>query len=121
MRTRARRVAVGAINGLPLMGEIWGKTLTFYDRPLPSDVSGLPPMQYRVVAGDYFRALGIRILSGRAFTDADTVRAPKVAIVNQELVRRYWDGRDPLGKIISVNPPLSAAAEVGRRGGDARG
>ncbi len=30
--------AVGAINGLPLMGEIWGKNLTFYDRPLPSDV-----------------------------------------------------------------------------------
>jgi len=98
--------AVGAINGLPLMGEIWGKRLTFYDRPLPSDVNGLPPIQYRVVAGDYFRALKIRMVSGRAFTDDDTGRAPKVAIVNQELVRLYWDGRDPTGKVISVNPPL---------------
>jgi predicted permease len=122
---RARSVpgirAVGAINGLPLMGEIWGKNLTFYDRPLPNDVSGLPPIQYRVVAGDYFRALGIRIRSGRAFTDRDTRQAPKVAIVNQELVRRYWNGQDPIGKIISVNPPLQvlpkSVIEEARRAG----
>jgi putative ABC transport system permease protein len=99
--------AVGAINGLPLMGEVWGKSVTLYDRPLPADVRGLPSIQYRVVAGDYFKALRIRILSGRAFTDADTLRAPKVAIVNQEFVRRHWSGVSPLGKIISVNPPMS--------------
>ena len=58
--------AAGAIDGLPLLGEIWGKNIVFYDRPLPTDVTGLLPIQYRVVAGDYFRALGIRIRSGRA-------------------------------------------------------
>ena len=98
--------AAGAVNGLPLLGEIWGKNITFYDRPLPPDFASLPPIQYRVVAGDYFRALGIHIRSGRPFTDRDTRDAPKVAIVNRELVRRYWDDRDPLGKVISVNPPL---------------
>ena len=106
IRTLPGVQAVGSINGLPLAGEIWGKNVTFYDRPLPADLSGLSPIQYRVVIGDYFRALSIRIRSGRAFTDADDERAPKVAIVNQELVRRYWDGRDPVGKVISVNPPL---------------
>ena len=99
--------AVGAINGLPLMGEVWGKSVTLYDRPLPADVRGLPSIQYRVVVGDYFKVLGIRILSGRPFTDADILRAPKVAIVNQEFVRRHWSGASPLGKIISVNPPMS--------------
>jgi putative ABC transport system permease protein len=98
--------AAGAVNGLPLLGEIWGKNITFYDRPLPPDFASLPPIQYRVVAGDYFHALGIQIRSGRAFTDRDTRDAPKVAIVNRELVRRYWDDRDPIGKVISVNPPL---------------
>jgi len=58
--------AAGAINGLPLMGEVWGKTVTLYDRPLPSALRGLPSIQYRVVAGDYFRALGVPILRGRA-------------------------------------------------------
>ena len=98
--------AAGAINGLPLMGEIWGKNIVFYDRPLPADMKGLSPIQYRVVAGDYFRALGIRIRSGRAFTDRDTREAPKAVIVNRELVRRYWNDQDPIGKIVSVNPPL---------------
>jgi len=113
--------AVGAINGLPLRGEIWGKRVTFYDRPLPGDVQSLPPIQYRVVAGDYFRALNIRILGGRAFTTDDTLQAPKVAIVNRELVQRYWNGQDPLGKVISVNPPLQvlpkAVIEEARRAG----
>jgi len=99
--------AAGAINGLPLLGEVWGKYIVFYDRPLPADMKGLSPIQYRVVAGDYFRALGIRIRSGRAFTDRDTREAPKVVIVNRELVRRYWNDQDPIGKVVSVNPPLS--------------
>jgi putative ABC transport system permease protein len=106
---RARRLpgvrAVGAVSGLPLAGENWGKSVTFYDRPLPSNVRDLPPIQYRVVAGDYFRALRIRLLRGRAFTDADTLHSPPVAIVNQELVRRYWKGENPIGKTLSVNPP----------------
>ncbi len=97
--------AAGLTSGLPLGGENWGKNLTFYDRPLPRNVRDLPPIQYRVVAGDYFRAAGIRILRGRAFTDGDTLGSPTVAIVNQELVRRYWGGQDPIGKLVSVNPP----------------
>jgi len=97
---------VGAINGLPLMGEVWGKAVTLYDRPLPATLTDLPPIQYRVVAGDYFRALGVSILSGRAFTEADTEQGPKVAIVNREMARRYWNGLDPIGKVISVNPPI---------------
>ena len=113
--------AAGAINGLPLMGEIWGKYVTFFDRPLPPDVRGLSPIQYRVVVGDYFRALGIQIRSGRAFTDKDIAQAPKVAIVNRELVRRYWNDQDPLGKVIAVNPPLqlipAAAIAEARRAG----
>jgi len=97
--------AAGAISGLPLGGENWGKKATFYDRPLPANVRDLPPIQYRVVAGDYFRAASIRILRGRAFSGGETARGPFVAIVNQELVRRYWKGDDPIGKLLSVNPP----------------
>jgi putative ABC transport system permease protein len=98
--------AVGAIDDLPLMGEVWGKNATLYDRPLPATIRELPSIQYRVVAGDYFRALAVPILRGRAFTDADTAEAAKVVVVNREMVKRYWKDQDPIGKVISVNPPI---------------
>jgi putative ABC transport system permease protein len=106
-RTRALPGAtyVGAINGIPLIGEVWGKTVTLLDRPLPADLSGLPTIQYRVVAGDYFRAMGIRVLNGRAFTDRDTGDAPKVAIVNRAMAKRDYPDSDPIGKLITVDPP----------------
>jgi putative ABC transport system permease protein len=99
--------AVGAINGLPLMGDVWAKHAVLLDRPLPPNIQALPPIQYRVVAGDYFRALGVRLIRGRAFNDRDTNDAPKVAIISQAMARRYWPDEDPLGELISVNPPLA--------------
>jgi len=99
--------AAAAINGLPLMGDLWGKSVTLYDRPLPATLRELPSIEYRVVVGDYFRALSVPILSGRAFEDTDTEDGAKVAIVSRELVRKYWQGQDPIGKVLSVNPPLA--------------
>ena len=100
--------AAGAISSLPLAGDTWGKRAVFYDRPLPSSANELPQIQYRVVAGDYFRALGIRV-RGRAFAETDRLDAPLVAIVSEELVRRYWHGEDPIGKVLSVNAPRELA------------
>jgi putative ABC transport system permease protein len=97
--------AAGFVSTLPLRGETWGKSVTFYDRPLPANVRDLPPFQYRLVAGDAFAALSIPILKGRAFTDSDTLSALPVAIVSREFARQYWSGQDPIGKLISVNPP----------------
>ena len=98
--------AAGAINGLPLMGEVWGKSVTLYDRPLPSALRDLPSVQYRVVAGDYFRALAVPVLRGRAFADTDAAGGLKVAIVNRAMAQRHWPDRDPIGRILSVNPPI---------------
>jgi putative ABC transport system permease protein len=97
--------AAGAVNALPLMGEVWGKNLTLLDRPLPAGMSDLPPYQYRVVAGDYFRAMGIRVLNGRPLNDRDTLDAPPVVVVNRAAVRSFWDGHDPTGKTVQLNPP----------------
>jgi predicted permease len=97
--------AAGAVNGLPLMGDVWGKTATLYDRPLPATMGELPGIQYRVVAGDYFRALRVPILAGRPLTDADGEDAPKVAVISREMARRHWGDANPVGKVLSVNPP----------------
>jgi predicted permease len=63
-----------------------------------------------VVTANYFRAAGVPILRGRAFTEHDDTGAPSVVLVNQEFVRKYFQGRDPLGKQIRLDitgtPPV---------------
>lgn len=97
--------AAGATTTLPLSGISWDKVVTFYDRPLPSSVAQLPQIEYRPVVGDYFRALGIRLMSGRVFDAHDNLQSEPVAVVNEELVRRYMNGQNPIGKVLAVNPP----------------
>ncbi|HET9158064.1 MAG TPA: FtsX-like permease family protein, partial [Myxococcaceae bacterium] len=96
--------AAGAISSLPLAGNNWSKRLVAWDRPLPATVGELPTFEYRVVAGDYFQALGIPV-RGRPFARSDDLNAPQVAIVSQSLARRMWGTENPLGKLISVNAP----------------
>ena len=59
------------------------------------------PVNLRAVSPDYFQALGVRIVRGRAFDASDTPQSPKVAIINQELAKRCWPGQDPIGRRVS--------------------
>ncbi len=61
---------------------------------------------YNAVSSDYFRAMGIPMLAGRAFTDADRSGAPKVVVVSESLAKAYWPGENPLGKHVNVSSSL---------------
>jgi len=68
-------------------------------RPTP------PPSQYpdavnRVISADYFRTMGISLLRGRLFRDADDANAPRVVIINERLARDFWPGGNPIGSQI---------------------
>ena len=52
------------------------------------------------VSAEYFGVLGAKLLEGRFFSEADTESAPQVVVVNETLVRKYFAGRDPIGKNI---------------------
>jgi predicted permease len=54
-----------------------------------------------IVGSDYFRTLRTPIISGREFTEADTLDSQLVAIVNQAFVERYWPGEDAIGKQVT--------------------
>lgn len=56
------------------------------------------PLTYDAVTPDFFRTMGIPLLAGRFFTDADNDTSERVAIINQATARRYWPGEDPIGK-----------------------
>ena len=51
----------------------------------------------------FFRALGIPLVAGRAFTTADRLGAPKVAIVSEAFARKFGLGRDPVGRRMAID------------------
>jgi macrolide transport system ATP-binding/permease protein len=67
--------------------------------PLPNEQ---PTAEYNEVSPDYFATLGIPLISGREFTRADDENAPRVAIVNQTMIARYWRGQNPIGQRLQV-------------------
>jgi putative ABC transport system permease protein len=64
--------------------------------------SGSGSSHYQIVGARYFETLGIPLQSGRVFQDRDNAHSTPVAIVNQELVQRYFGGRSPIGAHIRV-------------------
>jgi putative ABC transport system permease protein len=102
--------AVGAINKLPLT---WGDTAGYRieGRPLLTP-DKWPDAEYRAVSSDYFRALSIPIVQGRAFNERDNEAAPQVMIVNQALARRDFPGENPVGKRINLGNTDSAGQPV---------
>jgi putative ABC transport system permease protein len=55
---------------------------------------------YRTATGDYFKAMGIPLLSGRVFDDRDRRDAPHVAVINASLAKSQWPSENPIGKVI---------------------
>jgi predicted permease len=74
-----------------------------------SDLTSNPFLPEMSGDRDYFRTFGTRLLSGRAFTDADREDGARVAIVSQTVARRMWPGENPIGKRIRYLMPDSTS------------
>jgi len=58
---------------------------------------------------DYFDSVGTHVLAGRGITTKDTATAPTVAVVNQEFVKQYFAGMNPIGRHFGARGPASVA------------
>jgi predicted permease len=67
-------------------------------RHQPGDLKGYVTDATRVAA-EYFPTLGVPIVQGRNFTNADTRTSPRVAIVNEAFARRHWPNENAVGKV----------------------
>ena len=81
-----------------------GWQTSFLPEGMPEPGPGqAPSLEMEVVLGDYFAALKVPILRGRAFNEQDTLESTPVIIVDQNYVDRFYPDQDPLGKQVRMS------------------
>ena len=70
------------------------------DAETPEAVAHEGMINYDGIGPEYFRTLGVPILCGRGFLDSDDRRSTPVIVVSASVARRYWPGKDPIGRRI---------------------
>jgi putative ABC transport system permease protein len=98
---RARLAALPGVRSVgtgdvpTLSGDDEGGNITVEGGPQLAEE--LQDVEHDAVSPAYFSTLGIPLLSGREFREADGTAAPKVAIASEAMVKRFFPGRNPLG------------------------
>jgi len=96
--------AVSLTSLLPASGNNSNETFVVegYVAPKGASMNLATPSQ---VIGDYFHSMGIALLRGRNFTEADKAGAQLVAIVNCKFAQHYWPNQDPIGRRFRIGTP----------------
>jgi predicted permease len=97
---------IAALPGVQTAAAIFGLPFSGDSDSSPFGIEGRPKMEgdperhaeYRVVSGDYFRAMGIPLLRGRAFTPADGDSAQNVVLIDGRLATQYFGDANPVGQ-----------------------
>lgn len=79
----------------------------YSESPIAVDGYQVPPeeeptIEYNEVGADYFATVGIPIITGREFTRADNQNAELVALVNETMAAKFWNGKDAVGERVQV-------------------
>src|SRR5262249_33558954 len=77
----------------------WGTRVSIPGRELPRLQTS--PMQYAITPA-YFDVLGIRLVAGRAFADADRLGPLPVTIINETMARVYFPSMNPIGACLKI-------------------
>jgi len=103
--------ATGLTSNIPLSGNVGSGSYSIVGyTPGPGEAA--PHGRQEVVGGDYFQAMQIPLREGRVFDQRDGPDAPPVVVVDDFLVKRYFQGRSPLGRQIRRGGPNSPAITI---------
>ncbi|HEV2617263.1 MAG TPA: FtsX-like permease family protein, partial [Candidatus Acidoferrales bacterium] len=94
-------LSVGAVAHLPLSGSNAGRSFAIEGRS-NSGLNNQAGGSYSVACPNFFRTMGIPLVEGREFTDADTVNSADVIVINQAMEHRYWPKGGALGAHIKL-------------------
>ncbi|MEX2285174.1 MAG: ABC transporter permease [Gemmatimonadota bacterium] len=102
---------MAAASSLPLSGS--GQNGDFHIEGTPVEsVRQQPVAEKRLISPSYLSTLGIRLVSGRAFTDQDRLGSQRVVLINETMARRMWPGQNPIGKQLNSLSPEGVWEEV---------
>ncbi len=101
-----------AATGMPLQGAGFGMPFSIAGKTV-ADPSSRPGAGFQMVTPGYFQTFGVHVDRGRAFTDRDTAHSPRVAMVNEEFVRKFLKGVDPLTQRLMVEQLLPGVTKLG--------
>ncbi len=99
LKTLPGAQSVAAISNLPLGGNNTDSSFFIEGQPKPP-ADQQPVAWFSSISPNYFSTMEMRLLKGRAFTDRDDEKSPRVVIISEAMARRYWPGQEPLGKRI---------------------
>ncbi|HEV2989562.1 MAG TPA: ABC transporter permease, partial [Candidatus Angelobacter sp.] len=94
--------AVSVMGGsLPMSGD---SELPFWvdGQPKPATNQEMNSALFYLVGPDYLKAMGIRLLKGRFFTERDNESAPKVIVIDESLARKFFPNQDPIGRRLNL-------------------
>ena len=74
----------------------------------PAAAGELLVARYNSVSPGYFETVGMTLAAGRSFDNRDGADAPRVAVINQAMARRYFAGSNPIGRTMTIpaGPPI---------------
>jgi predicted permease len=82
---------------------------------LSTATADMPEVEFRRAVHNYFSAMGIPVIRGRTFTEADGGGSAGVVVINQAMARKVWPNEDPVGQRVKMgaNPQTPWSTVVG--------
>jgi putative ABC transport system permease protein len=103
--------------GLPLTGNKWPAEMEIPGQSSSSRLTDRVQLPIRAITPGYFEVMGIALSEGRSFRPSDDENAPRVAVINAALQRRYFAGVNAIGRTLrfagnTTNPPIEIVGIV---------
>jgi len=104
--------AVSASTGMPIIGTYFGMPFNLAGQAV-DDPSSRPGANFSQVTPEYFRTFGIRMMTGRTFTEQDVAGSVPVAVVNETFMKKYLSKVEPLTQRVVVEQLIPGVTKLG--------
>ncbi len=105
-------LSASAIDDLPASDSLHGSGLVLPDRPAPRPEDVKIVLRSSVM-NNYFAAMRIPLLRGRAIDETDTASSTPVTVIDEWTAKQFWPGQDPVGKSLKLGEKKPALRIVG--------